>query len=261
MITSLRTKLSISYVLVALIVVLLISVLTNVFVEKHFREYVKQNQEQRNKEIVTTLAGQYRDNNKWNVDVIETIGVSYLESGIIIKLKDNNGNIVWDAAEHNNGMCQRIIEHMANNASNQYGNIKGAYVEVPYSINYKLNKVGVVEIGTYGSNYLNEHDLAFISTMNNVLIIVGVFSLLFALILGTLMAKRLSSPISRVISAAKSIANGFYSDRISEKSNTSEINQLTMTINNLADSMEKQEVLRKRLTGDVAHELRTPIAT
>jgi len=57
---------------------------------------------------------------------------------------------------------------MASNASNQFGQIKGSYTEVPYSINYKLNKVGVVEIGTYGSNYLNEHDIAFINTMNKV---------------------------------------------------------------------------------------------
>lgn len=261
MITTLRTKLSISYVLVALIIVLLISVLTNMFVEKHFREYVKQNQELKNKEIVSTLSGQYKDNNQWNIDVIETIGVSYLESGIIIKVKDKAGNTVWDATEHNNGMCQRIIEHMAKNANGQNGHMEGGYTEVPYTINHKLHKVGVVEIGTYGPYYLNEHDMAFINTMNNVLIGVGIFSLLLALVLGAIMAGRISSPISRVIGAAKSIANGYYTDRISEKSNTIEINQLTTTINNLADSMEKQEALRKRLTGDVAHELRTPIAT
>jgi two-component system, OmpR family, sensor histidine kinase BaeS len=259
MIASLRTKLSLSYVLVALIVVLLISALTYVFVQRHFIEYVKQNQELKNKEIVSTLSRQFKENGKWDVAVIETIGVSYLENGIIIDIKDNRGNTIWNAKEHNNGMCLRIIENMANNASTQYGNTKGGYTEFSYSIKHDLTKVGVVQIGT--SSYLNEHDLAFISTMNTVLIGVGIFSLLFALVLGTLMARRLSSPISRVIGAAKSIANGLYSDRISEKSNTSEINQLTLTINNLADSMEKQELLRKRLTSDVAHELRTPIAT
>lgn len=260
MFKSLRAKLSLSYVLVAVIIVVLISVLTNVFVEKHFIQYVKQNQELKNKEIVSTLSGQYK-NGKWDVAVIETIGVSYLESGIIIKVKDINGSTVWDATEHNNGMCQRIIQHMAQNSDGQFGHIKGGYTEVPYTINYKLSKVGVVEIGTYGPYYLNEHDKAFIGTLNNVLIGVGLFSLLFALFLGTVMARRLSSPISRVINAAEAIAKGLFSDRITEKSNTSEINKLTATINNLAESLEKQEILRKRLTGDVAHELRTPVAT
>lgn len=259
--SSLRTKLSISYVAVALICIILISIFTTLFVYKHFEEYVKQNTEQKNREIVTTLSGQYMGNGKWNTKVIETIGVSSMENGIILKVKDVNGNIIWDAKTHNNGMCQRIIEHMSNNASRIPGRGKSGYTEVPYTINYNLNKVGTVEIGTYGDNYLNEHDIAFINDLYNLLWAVGIFSLILSLLFGTVMSKRLVSPIARVINTAKAISKGFYSDRIKEKSNTREINQLTVTINDLAENMEKQEILRKRLTGDVAHELRTPLAT
>lgn len=259
--SSLRTKLSISYVAVALICIILISIFTTLFVYKHFEEYVKQNTEQKNREIVTTLSGQYMGNGKWNTKVIETIGVSSMENGIILRVKDINGNIIWDAKTHNNGMCQRIIEHMSNNASRMPGRGKSGYTEVPYSINYNLNKVGTVEIGTYGDNYLNEHDIAFIDDLYNLLWAVGIFSLILSLLFGTVMSKRLVSPIARVINTSKAISKGFYKDRIKEKSNTREINQLTVTINDLAENMEKQEILRKRLTGDVAHELRTPLAT
>ncbi len=258
---SLRSKLTISYIIAAVIIVFLISILTNMFVEKHFKEYVNENQQLRNKEIVTTLAAQYKGNNSWNLDYIESIGESYLLNGIIIVVKDINGNTLWDAKEHNNGMCQKIIEHMAYNANGITGAKASGYMEVPYSLNYKLNKVGVVEIGTYGPNYLNEHDQAFMAAFNNVLIGVGVFSLAFALILGWIMSRRLSSPISKVIAAAKSISKGYYSERISQNSTTTEINELTITVNQLADSLEKQEALRKRMTGDLAHELRTPLAT
>lgn len=261
MVTSLRSKLSLSYVLAAVIIVFLISALTNVFVVKHFREYVNENQQLKNKEIVATVAAQYKGNGYWNFDSIASIGESYLESGIIIAVRDINGKTIWDAKQHNNGMCQRIIEHMAANSGGMMGTKGSGYKEVPYSLNYNLNKVGVIEIGTYGPNYLNEHDQAFINTFNTVLIGVGIFSLIFALILGRIMSRRLSSPISQVIGAAKSISNGYYSERITRQSNTSEINELTSTVNHLAESLEKQEALRKRLTGDVAHELRTPLAT
>ncbi len=259
--SSLRTKLSISYVAVALICIMLISIFTTLFIYKHFEEYVKQNTEQKNREIVTTLSGQYMGNGRWNTKVIETIGISSMENGIILKVKDINGNIIWDAKAHNNGMCQRIIEHMSRNASRIPGSGKSGYTEVPYSINYNLNKVGTVEIGTYGDKYLNEHDIAFINDLYNLLWAVGIFSLILSLLFGTVMSKRLVSPISRVINTAKSISRGFYSDRVTEKSNTREINQLTVTINDLAENMQKQETLRRRLTGDVAHELRTPLAT
>lgn len=259
--SSLRTKLSISYVLIAFICILLISIFTTLFVYKHFEEYVKQNTEQKNREIVTTLAGQYLGNGKWNTEVVGSIGMSALENGIILTVKDINGSTVWNARLHNNGMCQRIIEHMSQNASKTLGSGKSGYTEIPYSINSNMKKVGTVEIGTYGEYYLNEHDIAFIKDLYNLLWAVGVFSLILSLLFGTIMSKRLVSPISRVINTAKSISKGFYSDRVAEKSSTKEINQLTTTINDLAENMQKQETLRKRLTGDVAHELRTPLAT
>lgn len=68
-------------------------------------------------------------------------------------------------------------------------------------------------------------------------------------------------PISRVIGAAQMISRGYFGGRIRERSNTKEICQLTDTVNNLAQNLENQEILRKRLTDDVAHELRTPLAT
>lgn len=258
---SLRTKMSLSYIFVALIGVFLISIFTNIFLDMQFREYVQNNQEQKNKEVVSSISKQYQDNGKWNTSMIDTIGVSALENGLIIKVTDLLGKTIWDAKVHNNGMCQRIIEHMSENMNSHYPNMKGEYFDKPFDINYNNSKVGTVEIGYYGTFYLNDNDLNFITTLNKMLIGVGIISLLFALVLGTIMAKRLSSPISRVISTAKMISKGYFSDRITVKSSTSEIIELTSTINYLAATLEKQEILRKRLTGDVAHELRTPLAT
>jgi len=258
---SLRTKLSLSYILVTLLSVALIMVITNMFLEKHFREYVRQNQEQKYREVVTSISKQYQEEEKWNIDMIGTIGVSALENGMIIKVKDISGKVIWDAAVHNNGMCQRIIEHMAQNMSSRYPYTKGNYTEVPYPVEYNNTRVGVVEIGSYGPYYLSDNDLAFISTLNKLLIAVGVFSFFFSLVLGSIMAKRLSSPISRVIKSAQAISKGYFSERITEKSTTNEICQLTETINNLAENLEKQELLRKKMSADVAHELRTPLAT
>lgn len=257
---SLRLKLSLSYILVALISVFLLSVLTNFFLVEQFKLYVKENQQQKNNQIVSSISKQYQGNGKWNIDMIESIGVSSLENGIIIKISDVNGKTIWDAKVHNNGICQRIIGQMSMNMSH-YPGIKGTYIEKPYPINISTGKVGTVEIGSYGPIYFDDNDITFINTLNKLLAGVGLFSLLLALVSGAIMARRLSSPISRVISAAKQISKGFFSDRISEKSSTSEIIQLTDTINNLADTLDKQETLRKRLTADVAHELRTPLAT
>ena len=88
-----------------------------------------------------------------------------------------------------------------------------------------------------------------------------IFALGFAFLIGALMAKRLSTPISRVIDNAAEIAKGSYSIKSSEMTDVREINQLTTAINELAVTLQQQEKLRKQLTADVAHELRTPLST
>lgn len=258
---SLRTKLSLSYVFVALISVFIISVLTNFLLEKHFSEYIIENQERKNKEIASLISQQYKSDGNWDTDGIENICINALGQGMIIKVVDSNQKVIWDARLHNNVLCDQKIAHMAENMSSRYPNWKGGYVEDIYPVTSKLSTVGRVEIGYYGPFYFTDSDVAFISTINRLLMGVAVFSLILSLVIGAVMAKRLSTPISRVISTAEMISKGYFSDRTSEQSSTKEISQLTKTINNLAETLETQEVLRKRLTADVAHELRTPLAT
>ncbi|HEY5585850.1 MAG TPA: HAMP domain-containing sensor histidine kinase [Ruminiclostridium sp.] len=259
---SLRTKLSFSYVLVALFLVAAVSFLTNFLLEKQFQSYVIQQQEQRNKETVDLISQRYKENGKgWEGADIESIGVSALAQGIIVKVKDASDQMIWDATVHNNGMCSTMLDHMAQNMSSRYHGFKGGYVETNYPVTRNLKQVGSIDIGYYGPYYYTDNDLDFINTLNKLLVAVGVLALLFALLLGNFMAKRLSMPISRVITSAKQISKGYFGDRILEASNTKEIEQLTSTFNDLAENLEGQENLRKRLSADVAHELRTPLAT
>lgn len=112
---------------------------------------------------------------------------------------------------------------MAQNMYSRYPNFNGKYVENHYPIASNFTQVGSVDIGYYGPYYYTDNDLAFINTLNKMLVAAGVFSLLFALLLGAFMAKRLSTPISRVISSAVQISRGYFGDRILEGSSTKEI--------------------------------------
>lgn len=258
---SLKTKLTMSYILVAFVCIFLLSICANIFLEKYFTDYVATNQEQKNQDIVATLSSQYSHNNGWNSDVVAIIGINALESGTIMKILDQTGNVIWDATTHNNGMCQGIVLQMAQNMNGITPFFKGEYTEVPYAIYSGTEVVGQAFIGVYGPYYLNDTDLAFIATLNKFIGIVAIISLIFSFILGTIMARKLSMPIIKVINSAQMISKGFYLDRISQKSTTKEMDQLTITINDMAQSLEKQDQLRKRLTSDVSHELRTPLAT
>lgn len=257
---SLRTKLSISYIFVALICVALISFTSNIFLEKQFRQYVTRNLEKENKATVDLISQEYHSGT-WDIQFIENVGVNALEKGMIIKVKDINGKTIWDATVHNHGLCKQMIDHMSENMSSRYPNFQGKYVENRYPIHKGKDIIGYVEIGYYGPFYFNDDDLNFINTLNELVAAVGLFSLLFAFVLGSVMANRISTPVSRVIHSAQMISKGYFGDRLEVRSNTKEIRELTDTFNDLAENLEKQEALRKRLTADMAHELRTPIAT
>jgi signal transduction histidine kinase len=258
----LRTRLSLSYVLVVLLVVFLISLLSNVFLEKQFRTYIMEQHKARNDEIVTQISQQYNiQTNSWRSTVIENIGINALEQGLIVTVTDKSGNIIWDANLHNRGLCTQMISHMAGNMTSRYPNFKGSYTINKYPLKQGSALLGSVTIGYYGPFYLTDNDLAFINTLNRLLTMVAVFSLLLALLAGAYTAKRLSAPISKAVQTAREIGQGRYESRIMAISNIIEIDNLTATINNLAEGLDQQERLRKRLTADVAHELRTPLAT
>jgi len=174
---------------------------------------------------------------------------------------DSSGKLIWDATHNYNEQCEQMLAHMAQNMSSRYPNWDGSYVEDVYPVVNGSGEIGKVVLGYYGPFYFSDSDLEFINTLNRLFLGVGALSIVLSFLTGSLMAKRLSTPISRVTDTARMISRGYFGGRITEPSGTKEIVQLTEAINNLAETLENQEALRKRLTADVAHELRTPLAT
>jgi len=258
---SLRTKLTISYLVTAILCVVLISIFSNLYLEREFRSYVKSNQEKKNLEIVALITHQYEMQKTFNVESLRNIGINALDNGLIVQVEDAQGNPVWDALEHNQGQCQHMMEEIHNNMMSRYPNWKGEYVTKEYPIMSDFQKVGKVYIGYYGPFYFTESDLNFINSLNVVFVGVGIAALVLAIVLGNQIAKGISRPIRNVIGTAEGLAKGNFDNQLVEKSDIKEIDSLTGTINSLADILKHQEQLRKKLTGDVAHELRTPLAT
>ncbi len=258
----LKTKLSLSYLILALLLVTLISTLSNIMLQKQFRQYVIQKQEEKNLSVAQLLEERYVNwGQKWDLSGIENLGVSLLEEGLILKVQDAAGNSIWDATVHNNGMCSAMLMHMAENMKQYNQSFSGGYEEKDYPLTQNGRTIGTARIGYYGPYFYSDGDLDFIRTLNRLLWAAAAVAMLAALAFGTLMSRQLTYPISRVINTARQIAKGNFSTRVVVKSNTREIGELTSTINTLAESLGNQEKLRKRLTADVAHELRTPVAT
>lgn len=257
---SLRYKITLSFFFITIITFVLMGILINSISEKQFKKYIIDDLEEKKALIVDALNNEFSSKGIWNANAIENIGVNSLNEGLIVRVEDPEGVVLWDAMTHNKGMCVEIIERMSENMERHYNGFKGGYMESDYDVINNNTLIGTVTIGYYGPYYFTENDLAFLNTLNKMLIITTIVTGLFSVVLGLFTAKRISGPISRVIRTSEQISEGNYNGRIEEKSNTKEIVELTESINMLAEKLGRHESLRKRLSADVAHELRTPIA-
>lgn len=75
-----------------------------------------------------------------------------------------------------------------------------------------------------------------------------------------LVARRIARPITETAGVTARLAAGDYSARADPTGMGPEMSQLTESVNALARRLQAAEATRVRLIGDIAHELRTPLA-
>lgn len=98
----------------------------------------------------------------------------------------------------------------------------------------------------------------FLDATHRSLIWASLVTLALAVILSFLLTKKVLTPLSQMTGIARKIALGDYTARVQISSND-EVGQLATAFNQMADSLQRVEQLRKTMVIDVAHELRTPL--
>ena len=101
---------------------------------------------------------------------------------------------------------------------------------------------------------------AFQEAVQTALVVAILVAALAAIAVSAGLSSRISRPIGRLAQASRRIASGRYAERVPVSSGD-EIGELAESFNTMADSLEATERRRLQLVGDVAHELRTPLAT
>ena len=89
--------------------------------------------------------------------------------------------------------------------------------------------------------------------------IIAAFAVALAAALALVLARAFLLPLKRVADATHRLAGGNYATRVEVKS-SDELGRLAGDFNRLAETLERNEALRRRFMADVSHELRTPLA-
>jgi two-component system sensor histidine kinase BaeS len=83
---------------------------------------------------------------------------------------------------------------------------------------------------------------------------------LAATLTGLAVARRITRPVEKIIAVTRAMGRGQRAARVGPVNGPGELRELAAAFDHMADTMDRQEKLRRDLVADVAHELRTPVA-
>src|SRR3954471_13217120 len=89
--------------------------------------------------------------------------------------------------------------------------------------------------------------------------VIAAFAVALAAAFALVLARAFLLPMKRVAEATHRLAGGNYATRVEVRS-ADELGRLGDDFNRLAETLERNETLRRRFMADVSHELRTPLA-
>jgi two-component system sensor histidine kinase BaeS len=100
---------------------------------------------------------------------------------------------------------------------------------------------------------------ALVSRLSQAAITAGLIGAGLSLVLALLLAYRLVRPVRALTTAARKLAAGDLSQRVTVAGDD-ELAVLGHTFNQMAESLQQAEATRRAMTADIAHELRNPLA-
>ena len=251
-----------SFVSISFIIIGAFSIMTLSLMDNHFAKYVAERQESEIGEYTTSLERIYEENEGWpNTADFESIGLESLHNLIILKVYDNEKNLLWDPASSDELGNKQKMQDNASYMDKIMGEMEHDYVEKTVPLFNGEQKIGEALISYMGPTAYSEHDALFIADMKNNLIIVAIVALILSIFFAALVAKKISGPIVRVKDFTREIAKGDYTSLSPEKTDIKELDELISSVNALSVQLENQQDIRNQLSSDIAHEIRTPLTT
>jgi two-component system sensor histidine kinase BaeS len=120
-------------------------------------------------------------------------------------------------------------------------------------------RVGVAVVRFTGSGLAAANHTLQTALLRAIAGAAGVAAVL-ALLTGLAVARRITRPVGKLIAATRAMGRGDRAARVGQIPAPGELRELATAFDQMADTLDRQEQLRRALVADVAHELRTPIA-
>jgi two-component system OmpR family sensor kinase/two-component system sensor histidine kinase BaeS len=250
-------RLALAFALVSITSVLVVGVVANNQVSANFRHYLMQNQV-RESGLLEHLAEYWGHTGSWDgVEVVFDAGTPGMGMGMGIGmmrgapgmvLAGADGAVVYDASR-GAGL---------NGAEPKNRQLSEQELDQALPVVWEGRTVGYLGMSAQGGGHMSMSAEVFLSQINGSLVQAGLIAGALGLLLGLLIAGGLTAPLSRLVTAARRVAQGRLDQRV-PVTGPEEVATLARTFNDMAGSLRQAEQLRRNMLADVAHELRTPL--
>jgi signal transduction histidine kinase len=235
---SLQFRLLLSFLVVVLICVAIISLWANRSATSQFNLYLLRSSNLEEK-VVKELTSYYEREGSWE-DVEDLVFNLSSELGTNIFVLDKEGNLV--ARSGGKGMMGMM---MSNSRS----------IEVDGEV---VGRVSLRSRGMMGHHTPLEEK--FILGVNRSLYLAVIVAFIVSFFLSFLLSRQIIVPVKELSKAAEKMSKGDLSQRVKVRSQD-ELGELAEAFNFMAQKLEENERTRRNMLSDIAHELRTPLTT
>jgi two-component system sensor histidine kinase BaeS len=234
---TLGLRLALAFVLVALAAVALLAGLAAVFAAADVSALADRQRNELASAISVAAAAAWADNRSWaSADLSEVLDLAR-RAGVDLRIRDAAGHVVASSPRFDRAM----------------GPQASALVMI------RGQRLGVAQVRFTGSG-LGGADSALRTALLRAIAGASGLAALLALLTGLAVARRITTPIVRLIAVTRSMAGGDRTARAGDIRAQGEVRELAAAFDQMADSLDREDQIRRDLVAGVAHELRTPIA-
>lgn len=176
------------------------------------------------------------------------------QSSVYLRIESETGTEWFDSLIGGNGAKRQLLSREKTVLSVE----KLAYTTWPIAV--PGSESLQVRVGQQSGWALNQEDKGFVAGVNIAFLAVALLIMPLVWLMSKWFAVKLSKPIIDIQRATERIKAGEYDNINLETCETMELQSLTEAVEQLAFQLSHQEGLRRRLTSDMAHELRSPLA-
>ena len=247
-------RMTLYFALIAAMTALMLVIVLAVVWEGQFQDYTRENMQRLADSTAEDVSERYAETGMWTREVFEEVrGAAAVSGDVSIQVLSASGEILFDDSWDDGWLGSPVSGDAIRQPTDS-----SAMVTAPI-LDANGVEVGSVVMWAFGADaLLTGADRAFRTSSYLAIVAAALVAVTLACVLGVFVSRALSKPINKVTTAAQEIRNGDLTARTGLVG-TDEIGRLGETFDDMATTVERDLRHERRLTSDVAHELRTPL--